>query len=154
MADSRPTPVSFIRAVQLCLLLLFAPERFIAAEKKDIDARNNYNESHSRLAGAHVVRRAFRSSFLLIVLFGAVGLAAGKLMNALGRCATPATVMWLQIVGGCMLLWGTLFVRGWEIETFSGVVFTERVNQWLYRFLCCVGTSIAVYSVAFSSCTR
>lgn len=154
MADSRPTPVSFIRAVQLCLLLLLAPERFIAAEKEDIGARNNYKDRPATLERANVVRRAFRSSFLLIVLFGAVGLGAGKLMSALGRCATPETVMWLQIVGGCLLLWGTLFVRGWEIQTYSGVVFTERVNQWLYRFLCCVGTSVAVYSVAFSSCTR
>lgn len=154
MADSRPTSVSFIRAVQLCLLLLLAPERFIAAEKEDIGARNNYTDRPATLERAYVVRRAFRSSFLLIVLFGAVGLGAGKFMSALGRCAPPETVMWLQIVGGCLLLWGTLFVRGWEIQTYSGVVFTERVNQWLYRFLCCVGTSVAVYSVAFSHCTR
>lgn len=154
MADTRPTPVSFIRAIQLCLMLLFVPKSFIAAEKEDTDARNNYTDSHATVERAHLVRRAFRSSFLLIVLFGVVGLGAGKLMNAVGRCATPDTVLWLQIAGGCLLLWGTLFVRGWEIQSFSGVVLTERVNQWLYRFLCCVGTSVTLYAVAFTACTK
>jgi hypothetical protein len=73
-------------------------------------------------------------------------------VTALGRCSTPQTVVWLQIVGAGLLLWGTLFVRGWEIQTYSGVVFTERVNQWLYRFLYCTGTSVIVYSLAFLPC--
>jgi len=135
-------------------MLLLVPDRFIAAEKRDIEARNNYTGSPDPTERAHIVRRAFKTSFYLIVLFGSVGLVAGKLMNSLGRCATPETVVWLQAIGGCLLLWGTLFVRGWEIQSFSGIVFTERVNQWLYRFLCCIGTSVAVYSVAFSACTK
>lgn len=154
MADSRPTPIGFFRAVQLCCMLLLAPVRFIAAEENDILERNNFTDSNLREHRAYVVQRAFRSSFFLIVVFGAVGLTIGKLMNTLGRCATPETVLWLQVAAGTLLLWGSLFVRGWEIQTFSGVVLTERVNQWIYRFLCCVGTSVAVYSVAFTACTK
>lgn len=154
MADTRPTRIGFVRAVQLCLMLLLMPKRFISAEKADIDARKNFKDPLSAPERAHVVRRAFRSSFLLVAVFGAVGFAAGKFVSSMGRCATPETVMWVQIVGGCLLLWGTLFVRGWEIQTYSGVVLTERVNQWLYRCLCCVGTSVAVYSVAFSACAK
>ena len=154
MADTRPTPVSLFRSVELCLMLLFAPERFIAAEKQDIEARKNYNDSSPVRHRAYVVRRAFLKSFVLVVFFGTVGFLAGTFMNAIGRCVTPDTVLLLQVVGASLLLWGTLFVRGWEIQTYSGVVFTERVNQWLYRFLCCVGTAVVVYSVAFAACTK
>ncbi|MCB2071684.1 MAG: hypothetical protein KDF67_19690, partial [Ottowia sp.] len=101
---------------------------------------------------AHVVRRAFFQSLLLVLLSGSVGFVWGIGMHHLGRCATPPTVAWIQIVGAGMLLWGTLFVRGWEIETWSGVSLTERVNQWLYRTLCCVGTALVVYSLAFPAC--
>ena len=154
MADTRPTHVGFIGAVRLCLMLLFAPDRFIAAEQQDMAARNDYKDHWTPPHRAYVVRRTFFVSFLLVVAAGAVGYVGGKLMGAVGRCATAETVMWLQVAGACLLLWGTLFVRGWEIQTFAGVVFTERVNQWLYRFLYCVGTSVVVYSLAFPACAR
>jgi hypothetical protein len=35
MADTRPTKVTFCRAVHLCVLLLFAPKRFLAEENAE-----------------------------------------------------------------------------------------------------------------------
>ena len=48
------------------------------------------------------------------------------------------------------MLWGTLFVRGWEIQTYSGVTLVERVNRWLYRALYCSGTALIVASLPLS----
>ena len=73
-------------------------------------------------------------------------------MAGLKYCATPGNVAALQVVGASLLLWATLFVRGFEIQTNAGVTLTERVNQWLYRFLYCVGTALIVYSLAFQLC--
>ena len=154
MADSRPTPLSFWRALSLCALLLFSPKRFIADQEKDNAARNNYTDKYEPPHRATVVRAALAKSLGLVILSGAVGLAAGVLMDTLSRCATPQTVAWLQVIGACTLLWGTLFIRGWEVLTYSGVSFTERVNQWLYRGLYCVGTAVTVYSLAFPACKQ
>jgi hypothetical protein len=153
MADTRPTPVSLARAVRLCLTVLFAPERMPAEDARDAEDRKQLGpraQEHS----AYAVRRAFFQSLLLVLASGSLGYVAGVAMQHAGRCATQSTVAWLQIAGACVLLWGTLFIRGWEILTYGGVTPTERVNQWLYRTLYCTGTALVVYSLAFPACKQ
>jgi len=152
MADTRPTSLSFLTALRLCLLLLFKPARFKEEEQADQVARNHYKDEHPQQERAVAVRSALVKSFGLVVAFSILGFLGGKLMGELGRCATPETVALAQFIGAAFLLWGTLFVRGWEIQSFSGVQLSERVNQWLYRGLCCIGTAIVVYSLAFAPC--
>jgi hypothetical protein len=152
MADTRATPVGFFGAVRLCLLLLLAPKRLIEAQESDAKARNNYTEHVEREHSAYIVRRAFLYSLLLVMLSGAIGYGSGLALGSWRGCATTKFLVWLQIAGACLLLWGTLFVRGWEIETYCGVTFTERVNQWLYRFLYCVGTAVLVCSLSWTQC--
>ena len=151
MADTRPTPVSIGRAVWLCLLLLFAPRRFAQAEQEDNAVRENFTSPSEDFHPSKVVRRAFFASLALVVVSGTFGYFIGTGATSI-VCATSGGIAWLQIIGACMLLWGTLFVRGWEIQTYSGVVLTERVNQWLYRFLYCVGTAVLVGSLAWQQC--
>lgn len=152
MADTRPTPVGFFGAVRLCLLLLLAPKRLIEAQGSDAKARNNYTGYVEREHSAYIVRRAFLYSLLLVLLSGAIGYGSGLAFGSWRDCATTKFLAWLQIAGACLLLWGTLFVRGWEIETYCGVTFTERVNQWLYRFLYCAGTAVLVCSLSWPQC--
>jgi len=152
MADTRPTPLSFFSALKLCVLLLFSPSRFKKIERADQEARNNYSEQAEPLHRADIVRAAFFKSFALVLGFSTLGYSFGTLMQLLGRCATPETVVLSQIIGAGLLLWGTLFVRGWDILSFSGVQFSERVNQWLYRTLYCIGTAVFVYSLSFPQC--
>lgn len=152
MAYTRPTTITFLRATKVCLLLLFAPKQFLVHLADDNHLLNPLNEGAGNEPGAFVVRRAFLTSFLLVAASGTTGYLAGLLVSTTCTCATPKIVMWLQIVGACLLLWGTLFVRGWEIQTYSGHTLTERVNQWLYRALYCVGTAIVVFSLAWPAC--
>ena len=154
MADTRATPVSFFRAVRLCLLLIFVPARFIEAEEEDSRSRANYTGHSAQTHRAYIVRRAFAVSFLLVLTFGVFGYISGVLLGSARGCAASSTISWLQLAGACLLLWGTLFVRGWEIQSYSGVQFTERVNQWLYRSLYCVGTAVVVCSLAWPQCTK
>ncbi|WP_412480663.1 hypothetical protein [Azonexus sp. IMCC34839] len=152
MADTRPSPVSFFSACRLCVLLLFAPARLIAEQEQDAKERSNYTTSVEREHSAYIVRRAFLYSLILVTLSGAIGYGAGFLAGALVCCATTKLIAWQQIAGACLLLWGTLFIRGWEIQSYCGVTFVERVNQWLYRFLYCAGTAVLVCSLAWPQC--
>jgi cytochrome c biogenesis protein CcdA len=134
------------------VLLLFSPSRFKEIERADQEARNHYKDSSEKPHRADTIRRAFFASFALVLGFSAFGYFLGCLMPTLGLCATPKTIGWLQIIGAGLLLWGTLFVRGWEVLSYSGVQFSERVNQWLYRALYCIGTAVIVYSLSFTQC--
>lgn len=153
MADSRPTPISFFKALKLCFLLLFIPHRFKEVEKQNQVERNNYSDHAEPSHRADIVRAAFFMSLLLVLGFSALGYALGRLSHLLGWCASTDTIAWLQIAGAGLLLWGTLFVRGWEIQSYSGIQLTERVNHWLYRALYCVGTAVIVYSLSFPPCS-
>ena len=152
MASNIPTPVSFFKAVWLCLLLVFCPKKFILEERKDIESRNNYIGKQSDVPRAKIVRAALFKSLGLVILSGLFGYAFAKVSNLIGFCSSPYTVTLLQVCGASILLWGTLFVRGWEIQSYAGVLFSERVNQWLYRFLYCLGTSIIVFSLFQTAC--
>jgi hypothetical protein len=153
MANTRPKPVGFLGAARLCILLLLAPRKFAQEEAANNQTLNASTTSDPPTPRALVVRRAFLYSLLLVIAFGVVGLALGVLFGNLAGCATSKLVAWLQIIGASLLLWGTLFVRGWEIQTYGNVTFTERVNQWLYRALYCLGTAVLVLSVSWPQCT-
>lgn len=152
MADTRPTPVTTFEAIKLCCLLIFAPSKFQAQWEQDLRDRNNYTERSATVNPVHAVRSAFWTSLVLVLVFSALGFIAGKLMGVAGRCATPNTISTAQVIGAGVLLWGTLFVRGWEVQSYSGVQFPERVNQWIYRGLYCIGTAIMIYSLSFKPC--
>ena len=150
MANTSSTPVSIFRAIELCALLLFRPSAFKAAQDED-NARLNSLPSPPEDLRHLVVRRALAYSLSLVVASAASGYASARLL-ALSFCPNAPTISWLQVAGSCILLWGTLFVRGWDIQTYGGVSLTERVNQWLYRFLFCLGTATLVYSLAWPAC--
>lgn len=152
MADTRPTQVSFFRGFYLCALLLCAPNKFLAAEDADDEIRQERTDPQKPERSAFIVRRAFWKSFVLVVASGIFGGSLGLVVGCTVGCAKPTAILGLQIGGALTLLWGTLFVRGWEIQTYSGVRLTERVNQWLYRFLYFSGTAILVFSLAWRQC--
>lgn len=152
MADTRPTKISAFEAVRLTALLLLSPGKIADEEAKDNEIRKILSQSKFKKHRAHVVRSAFYSSFALVLISAVLGYGGSIFMVSLSRCAPPSTTAGLQIAGAAILLWGTLFIRGWEIQTYGGVSLTERMNQWIYRFLYCTGTVLVVYSVAFPAC--
>lgn len=151
MANTSPTPVNFFRAAWLCALILFAPERFRTEEEADNIKLNASSSGAEPGCPLSRVRHAFFYSAAMVFLSGAFGYLCGIVLGV-SVCATPKLIAWLQVIGACVLLWGTLFVRGWDIQTWGGVSLTERVNQWLYRSLYCFGTAILVCSLAWPQC--
>jgi hypothetical protein len=139
--------MQFFFAVKVCFLLLFFPSKFKATE-----IAYNAIQTENETERDDVVRSAIVNSFLLVVLFSGAGYFVAKLLTAANKCALPVTITWVQIDGTGMLLWGTLFVRGFEILSLGGLTLSEKVNQWLYRALYCVGTAMLVFSLAWPVC--
>jgi len=146
----------FIRAAGLCFILVFQPARFEEMLKEN-NAREvayeqgmSHEERQRRIQYADeqkhkryvLVRRALVQSALVVV--GAVGLGwlIGSILEDIWGCALAAINNALQIVGASVLLWGTLFVRGWDIQTIGGQSLTERVNRWIYLALSFTGTAV------------
>jgi len=147
MAQKIPSKVSLYQAIYLCLLAIFKPARLIELENEDSTRLNE--AENDKAHRAMKVHYAFKTSFLLIAGFSILGVILGFVLKCLFGTPQQITVSILQITGAGLLLWGTLFVRGFEIQSFSCVTLSERVNQWLYRALCCAGTTFIISSLAW-----
>jgi hypothetical protein len=136
----------------LCLLAIFRPVKLVEEEEKDEEEQKKFSQPPPpQEQRAFVIRRAFWSSLFLMIASAAIGYIVGQVINGL-LCSVPKTVIIsFQIIGAMLLLWGTLFVRGWEIQSYSGVALSERVNKWIYRALYCIGTTIIICSLVLSS---
>jgi hypothetical protein len=143
----RSTP--FHLAVWACALVLFRPARFRAFEAENTEPLGI--PAASNRDSVFLVRRAFWTSLLLVIGSGIVGALAGLVAGYAIGAVSARAIAWMQVIGACLLLWGTLFVRGWELQTYKGLTLVERVNQWLYRGLYCAGTAVLVASVALPS---
>jgi len=104
MANTRPTPVGFLKAVCLVWLVLARPKQFLELQAEDSKALNAVTNPQKE-EGALVVRGAFFKSLLLVLLSGAVGYVAGIVLGHATACASANFVSWLQIVGASLLLW-------------------------------------------------
>jgi hypothetical protein len=148
MADTRLTKVSFVRAIYLCFLVIFLPAKLAKEEEKDEEDRKKLPQPvPPPEQRAFIIRRAFWTSLLLMIASAAIGYIGGQVINEL-LCSVPMIIITLfQITGALLLLWGTLFVRGWEIQSYGGVTLSERANKWIYRALYCIGTSVVICSL-------
>ncbi len=150
MADTQPTKLKFSKIIYLCCLAITHPKKFIKEEENDNTIRKNFPPVEEKEHAIYVVRRAFWSSLGLIISSAFFGGLVGLFLHYNFNQPSSYLITFLQVVGVCLLLWGTLFIRGWEIQTFCGVTLTERVNQWIYRSLYCLGTSIIICSLIWA----
>lgn len=146
MADTRPTKVSLLRACHLCLLGIFAPKSLIVEEDKE--QLKQLSQASERELSAMVLCRAFWWSLILVILSCVLGFGAGRLIGCYLAPVSPRFIIVMQGVGAMLLLWGTLFVRGWDVQTIGGVSLVERVNLWIYRALYCIGTAVFIFSLS------
>jgi predicted MFS family arabinose efflux permease len=132
--------VNILRAIFLMLVNPGGLERAEARESLPLAS-----DEHR----AYAVRRAFWQSLALVLMSALLGYLAGVALGSALGCAPGWAIKGLQIVGAGILLWATLFVRGWEIQSYRGVTLTERVNRWIYRSMYCKGTVVLVASLSW-----
>lgn len=126
--------------------LLFAPSSFLAAEDENRDVANAPRRGPDIADRAALVRRAFWRSAALVALAFAAGALIASLVEGAGYALIPAWQLKLQTVSAAMLLWGTVFVRGWDIQSYGGATLTERANRTLCLALYVVGTTLGVFA--------
>ncbi|MCT7377396.1 hypothetical protein [Chelativorans salis] len=147
MALKQPTPVSLFKAVKLCFLALFSPGLFDAIEQEDMKALETQPDALEPYR-INAVRKALGGAFLWGATAALVGLVTGWLAARLvGPSDTVVTVF--AVTGAAILLWATLATKGWEIQTFSNVTLTERVNRWIFRGLYSIGTALLVVAASW-----
>lgn len=149
MADTRLTKIGPLRALQLCAFGAFCPQKLVEAERTDEVIRKGFPQPPPpEETRAFKVGRALWASLVWVVCSIVAGYLGGKLLGTVSGEATAAIGRVLQIGGATVLLWATLFVRGWDIQSYGGVTLSERVNRWIYRLLYCLGTAAIVASLA------
>lgn len=148
MADRQLTKVGPFRALLLCAFAAFCPSKLVDAERADEEARQRLPQPPPpEPPRAFKVTRGLWASLGWVLGSIAVGYLSGKTLGmVIGQA--PRLLVALQVFGAMLLLWATLFVRGWEIQSWGGVTLTERVNKWIYRLLYCLGTAAIVASLA------
>ncbi|WP_202331110.1 hypothetical protein [Mesorhizobium sp. L-8-3] len=147
MALKQPTPVSFSEAIRLCFLALFSPASFDAIEQENMKALETQPDAVEPYR-INAVRRALGGALLSGVSAALVGFAVGWLAAFFfGPSGTAVTVF--AVGGAAILLWATLATKGWEIQTYSNVTLTERVNRWIFRGLYWIGTALLVVAASW-----
>jgi ABC-type arginine/histidine transport system permease subunit len=129
-------------------LAILLPGRFLAFQEKTTKSLGIPAAADNN--SVNVVFRAFWMSLVLVLVSALVGAVLGVFFGLVIGTVSSRIISWLQIAGASVLLWGTLFVRGWEIQTFKGQTLIERVNRWIYRALYCVGTAVLVSSLTWT----
>jgi hypothetical protein len=137
--------VPFWRASRYCLLALFRPEEYEAAEK----AYNNALRDRRPRSPGRILHSAFWGAARLVVVSGIAGALIGAACAALTIKPLQGVISTLQAAAALLLLWATLAVRSLEIRTWGGISLTERVNQWLYRSMYFLATLLLVWSVVW-----
>jgi hypothetical protein len=143
----RPSKLPFLKIVHLCFLAIVNKRQFIKEENKDNEIRSRYPPEEEKPHGIYIVVKAFWKSLFVIISSAIVGAILGFMLRFYFFDPSSIMISMLQIIGACLLLWGTLFIRGWEIQTYCSVTLTERINQLLYRGLYCLGTIIMICSL-------
>ncbi len=131
---------------KLCWYAMFSPKKLVEAQEADNTGRAVL-PAGDREHAAFRIHRAFWASAGLVMVTALLGYGAGLLVLHCPWCMASAIARVLQLVGAVLLLWATLFVRGWDIQTFGGTTLSERVNQWLFRGLYIVGTFLLIMSL-------
>jgi hypothetical protein len=136
--------IGIIKKFHLFVTVIFHPQKFEDYGKEYENINKTKNPSD-----AYLLRREFFLSFTKIIAIVIIGTIVG--MGCLLFFGKPEEILTniLQILGAVFILQGTLFLRGWEIQTFGGKQLSEKMNQWIYRFLISFGTFIIVMALSW-----
>ena len=105
------------------------------------------------LARVQAIRSGVGITLLWAFGIGLAGTALGWIAQDLFG-PNQAAVTALAIIAGLMLLWASLGLQGWNIQTDVGDTLPERINQWIYRCLSLGGAFVAVISASWGTPCR
>ncbi|MBU0710658.1 hypothetical protein KJ762_12465 [bacterium] len=135
--------IGLIKKFHLFFIIISYPQKFedYEEEYKNVDKKENPSD-------AYLLRREYFLSFAKIIFIAIIGTIIGWAFILLFGKPEEILSNILQILGAIFILHGTLFLRGWEIQTFGGETLFEKMNRWIYRFQISFGTFIIVVALS------
>lgn len=129
-------------------VLVACPARFVRLEREWYRQIRKERASVQTVAKrTRMVRRVLFSTGLTVLLATLLGFAAAQAVRSVGWKFHQVQQWWMQGGSAALLLWGTLFVRGWDIQTYGGRTLLERANRTIYVLLYFLGTAAGVFSL-------
>jgi hypothetical protein len=147
MALREPTSLTIRKAMRLCWLAMVDPTEFSRIEAED----SAKLETQPIPKGPRILR--VREGLAEALVWSVSAVAVGFVFGVLGHWLFGESMLAVNIVGalgGAILLWATMAVRGWDVQTFSGSTLTERVNRWIFRALYWIGTALLVMAAGWN----
>ncbi len=159
-----------VQPVKAVILVLFRPARFVAlAVIHDTALSFETNQQllakyPSRQLPSEEIKevekvvweRTKKIRGALFAAFGSTTIAilVGVLAGYSAGCAfgKPSAILLstLQILGAAVILIATLALLGWDIQSWKGRSLSEQVNRWLFRVQYWFGTTLFVFSLAWT----
>src|SRR5690606_34769481 len=141
------TSTSFkIRAI---LIALFSPASF-AAEEEGYNALLKVRPQASPPANIFLVRNGLWSALYWTTGASVLGAMLSLLLVRSGFLLTGVATG-IAIGGAMMLLYATLALQGWPIQSIRGETLAEQVNRWIFRTLYVVGTFLVIWGSAWAT---
>lgn len=136
--------MKFFRIIYLTYLVFFDKDKFAKEEEK---YNKQCSDNLDKPSGIYLIRQSLSCSFLLILISGEVGFCISQFITIFFGSPGKFYLTTIQVIGTLILLWATLAVRGWDIQTWSGATLIEHINKRIYQFLYCLGTVLFVVSI-------
>lgn len=144
--QSPPHKVPLSKAL---LLLAFRPRVFVREAVRHDRSLRAAKRRPQRAESVRKMRSAFGWSAIMVAASTLIGAAVGRaLLYALGAPSVGQMAL-LQLLSGALLLWATLSLLGWEIQSWKGRTLAERVNRGIFRCGYCLGTAILAASLTW-----
>jgi len=138
--------LGFFKKSWYVLLLIFNTQKFIEIEIKHDQELPDLNENFAP-PRAVILKNSLLLSLFIVLSAGILGFFISLGILFYNYELTRNGIVILQISSALFLLWGTLFLRGWEIQSYIGETLTERINQFIYRSLYFIGTVLIVLTL-------
>lgn len=142
MAVMIPTRLSFKVKLKAMIYFFFSKKKFERMQEDDNSKRESLPEKDISTIEMQIiiVRRALFQSLILVLISLLFAFFIYFVIPEHYVLKETLIPLILQLSGALLLLWATLFVRGWEIQTYSGVTLIERVNRWIFKSMYFIGT--------------
>ena len=97
-----------------------------------------------------ILRRSWLSALGIVGTVLLLGGISGVLLDRYLGPGGPYQVS-LQLVGAGLLLWSTLGMGGYSIQTMDGGTFAEQLDHWVFRVIHVLGTFILMAATTWAS---
>ncbi|MGH7814214.1 MAG: hypothetical protein ACREQI_09455 [Candidatus Binataceae bacterium] len=94
-----------------------------------------------------LIRTSLCRSLVCSAFTVVVGVIAGAALRFTPAAENPHVAVALQLAAAAIVLWATLGLVGWKIQTWNGETLPEKVNQALFKCLYVLGTFLIIVSL-------